>query len=498
MSFTAGTFLLFFPIVVLIYFIIPKRFQYIWLLLSSYYFYMGWNAKYIILIFISTVITYLCGIAIEKIKRSNYDENKKILLKKLSVALCLISNLGILGYFKYTQFFFDLIFNSLSRIGITVTYHNFDILLPVGISFYTFQALGYTIDVYRDDIYAEKNFLKYALFVSFFPQLVAGPIERSKNLLIQLNDEHKFVYDNFVRGFITMLWGYFLKIVMADRIAILVDNIYGNSESYEGWYFTVATVLFAIQIYCDFNGYTMIARGAAKIMGFNLIENFDAPFLSTSIALLWRRWHVSLTSWFKDYLYIPLGGSRKGKLKKYRNLMIVNLASGLWHGAALTYVAWGGLNGLFQIIGELLLPIRKKIRTIVGIDENTLSTKIIQTLFTFSLFNVSLVFFRSKSLTEACFILKEIFTAKNPWIFSDMSLYTFGLNSRQFGLMMITIIVLLLVDIAKVKRIDLYAIFKKQNWWFRCTFVALFITVILLFGLYGPSYSEANFVYFQF
>ena len=249
---------------------------------------------------------------LEKIKSCNHDERKRVFYKKLCVTFSLISNLGILAYFKYVQFFFDTLNKMFSMFNVgTIDYH-FDILLPVGISFYTFQALSYTMDVYRDEIYAEKNFLKYALFVSFFPQLVAGPIERSKNLLVQINEKHNFDFLAVRNGFITMLWGYYLKIVLADRIAVFVDTVYGDYTTYSGFYLIVATILFAFQIYCDFNGYTMIARGAAIIMGFRLMENFDAPYLSSSVAEFWRRWHISLTSWFKDYLYIPLGGSRKG------------------------------------------------------------------------------------------------------------------------------------------------------------------------------------------
>lgn len=236
-----------------------------------------------------------------------------------------------------------------------------DILLPVGISFYTFQALGYTIDVYRGDTCAEKNFFQYALFVSFFPQLVAGPIERSSHLLQQLATPHKFNSEEAKSGLLLMLWGFFLKIVLADRIAIFVDWVYGDYHTFGGWYLIVATALFAIQIYCDFAGYSIIAMGAAQILGIRLMENFQSPYLAVSVADFWRRWHISLTSWFRDYLYIPLGGSRCSKWRKYMNKMIVFLVSGLWHGAKISFVVWGGLNGLYQIIGEILQPLRDKL-----------------------------------------------------------------------------------------------------------------------------------------
>ena len=342
MLFNSIDFLFFFPVVVLVYFVFPKKLKYLWLLAASYYFYMCWNAKYALLIFTSTVVTYISGLLMEKVKRSGFDASKQTILKKWVVAGSFIVNLGILFYFKYINFALDLFGQVLSRVHIELNIPAFDIILPVGISFYTFQALSYTMDVYRDEIYAERNFFRYALFVSFFPQLVAGPIERSKNLLKQLSVPSKFSFENMREGFLLMLWGYFLKLVLADRIAVFVDVVYGDIATYPGAYLVVATVLFAVQIYCDFSGYSTIAMGAAKVMGIQLMENFDAPYLAISVAEFWRRWHISLTSWFKDYLYIPLGGSRKGKMRKYMNKMIVFLSSGLWHGADVSFIVWGG------------------------------------------------------------------------------------------------------------------------------------------------------------
>lgn len=294
MLFNSEQFLIFFPIVLLVYYVIPKRIRYIWLLAASYFFYMCWNAAYAILIFASTSITYVCGLLIAKSTRQKF--------KKITVALCVTSNLGILFYFKYFNFAISMVQNLLSVIHVQLNTPTFDILLPVGISFYTFQALGYTIDVYRGEIYPEKNFARYALFVSFFPQLVAGPIERSKNLLCQLAEPKKFDINNFKDGLLLMIWGYFLKIVLADRIAIFVDTVYGNYQTYYGWYIIVATILFALQIYCDFYGYSVIAMGSAKMLGINLMENFNAPYMAKCVSEFWRRWHISLTSWFKDYL----------------------------------------------------------------------------------------------------------------------------------------------------------------------------------------------------
>ncbi len=305
MLFNSIDFLCFFPVVVILYFCLPKRIQSLWLLATSYYFYMSWNAKYAALILLSTLVTWLGGVLIAKWGR-----------KKGIVILGTVISLGILFYFKYINFAADILQQVTDRIGIQLSIPEFDIILPVGISFFTFQTLGYLIDVYRGDTQTEYNFFRYALFVSFFPQLVAGPIERSGHLLSQLKGCRRFDHDRFRQGLLMMIWGYFLKIVMADRIAVFVDSVYGDPVTFSGWYIAVASILFAIQIYCDFNGYSCIARGAACILGIDLVDNFNAPYLSETVADFWRNWHISLMSWFRDYLYIPLGGSKKRQSQK--------------------------------------------------------------------------------------------------------------------------------------------------------------------------------------
>ena len=321
MLFNSFEFLVFFPIVLMIYFIIPKKIRYIWLLLASYFFYMCWNAEYALLLLASTVTTYGAGLLIARWK----DKPKH---QKAMVAISLIINFGILFFFKYAMFVVDTLEKVLSKAGIVIEASGFDILLPVGISFYIFQAVGYTMDVYHGKISAEKNLLRYALFVSFFPQLVAGPIERSTNLLPQLQNVHKInVWQpkRIQEGAIVMLYGYILKMIIADRAAVYVDTIYDVNlyNGYTGFTVLIAIILFSFQIYCDFAGYTYIAIGAAKIMGFDLMNNFRMPYMATSIKDFWSRWHISLTSWFRDYLYFPLGGSRKGILRKYINIFIV-------------------------------------------------------------------------------------------------------------------------------------------------------------------------------
>ena len=309
MLFNSLQFLIFFPLVCIVYFILRNNKSRIpFLLIASYYFYMNWNPTYAILILTSTLLTYLCGIFVEK---NDSDKHKK----KLFLTISLIINFSILFIFKYFNFINDSVFAIMEYVGIRWSVPNLDVLLPVGISFYTFQAVGYSIDVYRGTIKAEKNFITYALFVSFFPQLVAGPIERAKNLLPQFYEEHKFDYNNVVEGLKLMLWGFFMKICVADTLSEYVNVVFNNVEHHNGTSLILATIFFTFQIYCDFGGYSNIAIGAARVMGFRLMENFHYPYFSLNIKEFWRRWHISLSSWFMDYVYIPLGGNRVKKLR---------------------------------------------------------------------------------------------------------------------------------------------------------------------------------------
>lgn len=498
MLFNSLQFLIFFPIVTLIYFAVPDKVKYIWLLICSYYFYMCWNAKYALLLLFSTLVTYICGLMIERIKGQNYNNRKKKTLKQFVVSCGFTLNLIVLFFYKYFNFALETLAHGIRLFNIELNIPTFDIILPVGISFFTFQALSYIVDVYRDEVYAERNFFRYALFVSFFPQLVAGPIERSKNLLKQLAVPQKFDFESARDGFALMLWGFFLKIVLADRIAIFVDKVYGNYYEFNGWYIIVATILFAVQIYCDFAGYSTIAVGAAKIMGIHLMENFDAPYLSTSVAEFWRKWHISLTSWFKDYLYIPLGGSRKGKLRKYINKLIVFLVSGLWHGANVSFVVWGGLNGLYQIIGEELQPYKKKVLKKINLNEDNKVYRLSQMVITFVLVDFAWIFFRAEGFKSALQIIKQMLTTYNFSILFDGSLFGCGLNRKNFWFMILCIILLFIVDNCKRKGIKIREVMLCKKFPFRCVFWVVSICVILIFGIWGPAYDAANFIYFQF
>ncbi len=498
MLFNSYQFLLFFPIVTLIYFVIPKKIKHIWLLVASYYFYMCWNALYVILLLFTTAVTFLFGILMDRIEHKEWPAKKITKHKKWYVAGSFVLNLAVLFYFKYTNFAIETLNSLLATIHVNLTINKFDILLPVGISFFTFQALSYTMDLYRGEIYAEKNFFRYALFVSFFPQLVAGPIERSKNLLKQLATPAKFKFDNLREGLLLMIYGFFLKIVLADRISIFVDTVYGDTQMYGGVYLIVATVLFAFQIYCDFAGYSTIAMGASKILGIQLMENFNAPYLAVSVTDFWRRWHISLSTWFKDYLYIPLGGNRYGKARKHVNKMIVFLASGLWHGAEWSYVIWGGVNGIYQVIGECLMPIRDKLVQVFHLKRETFSHKIYRIIGTFILVDFSWIFFRASNIQQAIDVVKSIFTVYNPWILFDDSLYNCGLGRKDFNVMLISLLILVLMDVFKNRGIKVRLKIMEQEYWFRWFFIVAAITLILIFGIWGNAYEASSFIYFQF
>jgi D-alanyl-lipoteichoic acid acyltransferase DltB (MBOAT superfamily) len=451
---------------------------------------MSWNPKYALLIATSTIITFLSGLLI--------DRSKSSFRRKLWVGLSFSSNLAILFFFKYFDFAVSNLGRVMAGLGIEFIQPTFDVILPVGISFYTFQALSYTMDVYRREIFVEKNIAKYALFVSFFPQLVAGPIERSKNLLVQINKRHYFDYDRVKAGLLIMLWGLFLKLVIADRVAIIVNQVYSDYTQYAGLQLVIATLLFGIQIYCDFGSYSYIAIGSAQVMGFTLMENFKQPYFARSITEFWQRWHISLSTWFRDYLYIPLGGNRKGNFRKYVNIMIVFIVSGLWHGASWNFVIWGALHGIFQVIGLITRPFKAKVTDRLGVDRTNFSYQLGQGIITFVLVNFAWIFFRAPDLTAARGIIDRILLEWNPWIFTDGSLYELGLSRANLTVAMVAILIMIGTSTAKRKGFEIRASLARQGLLFRWGVYFALIFTIIIFGIYGPGYTESQFLYFQF
>ena len=343
MQFSSATFLVFLPAVAIIYFVLPQKVRNPWLLIASYFFYMCWSVPYSLILMAVTAVAYLSGFALERIRTSGADEKNVRFRKRLCVAGAVTMNLFVLFLFKYISMASTSVSAALGFFGIVSSSPVISIVVPIGISFYIFQAISYTIDVYRGATHAQKNIIKFALFVSFFPFIISGPIQKSKDFLPQLDVRHDFEYERVKKGLMLMVYGYFQKLVIADRAGVIVDKVYVSPNSYCGSVLTLATILFVVQLYADFAGYSNIAIGISEMMGFSLKKNFNHPYFSKNIAEFWRRWHISLSSWFKEYLYFPLGGNRSGKLKKFRNVMIVFLLSGLWHGASWNFVIWGSL-----------------------------------------------------------------------------------------------------------------------------------------------------------
>lgn len=407
MNFNSAEFLVFFPLVAILFFVLPLRIRWIMLLAASYFFYMSWSAELIVLILFTTAVSYFAAIGIERTE----SRSKKKLLLTLTLVVCL----GVLFFFKYFNFLSDSVTALLRSFSLPINSLTLELLLPVGISFYTFQTLSYVIDVYRGDIKAERHFGYYALFVSFFPQLVAGPIERPGNLLPQLKAEHKPSFSDISAGCSKMLIGFFKKVVVADRLAVYVDAVYNDPASATGFGVAVATVMFAFQIYCDFSGYTDIAIGAARVIGIKLMQNFNRPYIAENIRDFWARWHISLSSWFKDYLYFPLGGSRCAPARHLFNLFFVFLVSGLWHGAAWTFVIWGALHGLYQIVGTLTRKKRGQLLAKLNIPADVLWVRALRRFTVFVLVAFAWIFFRANSVSDLGALLGALF---GDWSFN--------------------------------------------------------------------------------
>jgi len=495
MLFNSIEFLIFFTLVITAYFILKSKHRWILLLAASYYFYMSWNPAYIILIILSTVVDYFAGLKMG-------STNDKVKRKKYLFASLFI-NLGMLFFFKYYNFFndsFTYLLNEFYVMQIGNFLPTFDLLLPVGISFYTFQTLSYTIDVYRGEKEPEKHFGIFALYVSFFPQLVAGPIERSTRLLSQFKEEYKFDYVRVTDGLKLMLWGFFKKVVVADRLAIFVNGVYNDVQGVEGIPLILATVFFAFQIYCDFSGYSDIAIGAAQVMGFDLMDNFKRPYFAKSIPDFWHRWHISLSTWFKDYVYIPLGGNRVSEVRYYANLFITFLISGLWHGAAWTFVIWGVLHGFYQIFSIITKDYRFKIKNKLGITNFPIINKYLQIGITFILVDFAWIFFRANSLNDAWYIINNLFTGMINQISSVVMLSNSlsGFGFSIYELVVAVGVILIMEAIHLIQRHgSIRHMMRDKPIWVRWSLYYALIFMILLLGVYDVT-EKSQFIYFQF
>jgi len=481
-SFKSIEFLYFLPVVTVFYFLLPHRFRWALLLGASYYFYMCWKPEYLLLIVVSTLIDYVVAIRMESARGHGS--------KRAWLAASLVSGLGLLFAFKYFNFIADSINGVFELTGIRVDLPFLNVLLPVGISFYTFQKLSYIIDVYRGDRRAERHIGVFALYVAFFPQLVAGPIERSTRLMPQFFEKHRFDYGRVTDGLRLIAWGFFKKLVIADRLAVTVNEVYGAPDEYSGMAVMVATYCFAFQIFCDFSAYSDIAIGSARMLGYELMCNFRQPYLSKSVSEFWRRWHISLSTWFRDYLYIPLGGSRRDSLRVAMNLMIVFVLSGLWHGANWTFFIWGGLHGFLVIVDRLTVgPVFSMESRCRRYGMGWLFNAV-RVFITFNLICVAWLFFRAERVSDAICMLRQVM---NLDIGNRYGVGA-GMNGLQliatFGAVCVMEAVHVLQCGGKGQRLLM-----RMPFLVRWLLYYLLVVITLAFGVFNDN---AQFIYFQF
>ncbi|GGB16546.1 MBOAT family O-acyltransferase [Puia dinghuensis] len=496
MLFNSLEFLIFFPVVTLLFFLIPHSWRSFHLLVASCIFYMAFIPVYILILFFTIIIDYVAGIMIAK------ASGRK---RKYYLVMSLIANIGVLSIFKYFNFFIDNI-NTLFHIAHLTTYSLpfLNIILPIGLSFHTFQAMSYTIEVYRGHQQPEKNFVTYALYVMFYPQLVAGPIERPQNIIHQLHEKKRFDYYEATEGLKMMMWGMFKKVVIADRLAKVTSPVFNDAHHYSPTALLLAAFFFSFQIYCDFSGYSDIAIGAARVMGIKLMTNFNKPYRSKNVAEFWRRWHISLSTWFRDYLYISLGGNRVSVPRWYFNLFFVFLVSGFWHGANWTFVVWGALHGFYLIFAIVTQKMRARLNHLTLLDRHPRLLGVLQMITTFCLVLVAWVFFRANTIHDAFYILGRF-----PVALADIGhwLIRAHFSTESFksliGFMPVFVIdiqlsfllIALLQGIEWVQtHKDLSALIRQRPIYIRWTLYYLMIAVIIFLGVY----ENRQFIYFQF
>lgn len=486
MLFNSFEFLVFFPIVTALFFLLPHRFRWLHLLLASCAFYMAFIPAYILILFLTIVIDYIAGIMIEKAQGAQ---------RKFYLAMSLVANIGVLAVFKYYNFFIDNV-NTLLHLGSpTTSLPLLNIILPIGLSFHTFQAMSYTIEVYRGHQAAERHFGIYSLYVMFYPQLVAGPIERPQNVLHQFHEKQYFEYSRVVSGLRLMAWGLFKKVVIADRLAFMVNAVYNKPHDFHGLPVLVSTLFFSIQIYCDFSGYSDMALGAARVMGFELMKNFDRPYFSESVGEFWRRWHISLSTWFKDYLYISLGGNRVSLLRACLNTFIVFMVSGLWHGANWTFIVWGALHGLFLVVGRLTKTRRNNF--IARTNLHFLNNPLLNTGITYVLVAFAWIFFRANTLQDAGYVINNLFTTSSAYwkdaVFTGLSTIKIFYTRTEWLALFGALILLFLVEKAQF-RLSINNWLVQQSTPVRWAIYQGIVLYIVLLG----AFEHVQFIYFQF
>lgn len=480
MLFNSLQFAVFFIVVVSLYFVIPHRFRWMLLLAASYYFYMCWKVEYIFLIMFSTLVDYIAGL------RMSMIPDKKG--RKKYLWLSLVCNLGILFFYKYFNFLSRSVTEVFQAWNIFYDAPVFHVLLPVGISFYTFQTLSYTIDVYRGRIPAERHIGIYALYVAFWPQLVAGPIERTHHLMPQFRERFSFDYSRVTGGLRLMLWGLFKKVAIADHLAVYVNRVYNHVGDYQGIPLMAATCFFAVQIYCDFSGYTDMARGAARVMGFDLMENFSRPYFAKSIREFWQRWHISLSTWFRDYVYIPLGGKRAVKWRWYYNLFVTFLLSGLWHGANWTFVVWGALHGCYLILENMTGHFQARMADRWCPGEGTFMNRAVRTGVTLAMVCFAWIFFRANTVGDAFTVIGKMFLI-DP---GNLGIGVVGMPSLLRSLVLL--LILFAVDMTE-RRTDIQDVVARLPMAARWSIYTAVVWGVVISGIFGV---RQEFIYFQF
>ena len=512
MLFNSVAFLIFFPVVTTTYFLLPHRFRWMLLLAASCYFYMAFIPKYILILAVTITVDYFAGLGLERF------EGRK---KRWTLMASIFTNIGMLAFFKYFNFANENLAMLAKFIDWNYPIHSLSIILPIGLSFHTFQSLSYTIEVYRGHQKAERHFGYLALYVMYYPQLVAGPIERPQNILHQLHKEQHFEYQRVTDGLKWMAWGMFKKVVIADRMVLFVNPVYHDPTHHNGPALVFATLAFAIQIYCDFSGYSDIALGSAQVMGVKLMKNFNHPYLARSISEFWRRWHISLSTWFRDYVYIPLGGNRVAKPRWAFNLFITFLISGLWHGANWTYILWGALHGSYLVLSILTEPFWNSLSALLRLDRLPRLKIAISTLTTFFLVTFAWIFFRAASLGDALYIVRHLASGWPAYLAQSWQVFQAAFqNTAQRGpysivnalftilapltdesrtviaLTAFALVILIVMEVLQYRINFLEQLHQKPVYLRRIVYASL-LTVILIFGTSYASVQQA-FIYFQF
>ena len=475
MLFNSIDFVIFLIVVVVAYYAIPaNRWRKLFLLAASYYFYACWNVAFLVLLLYDTIVAFMAG---RLMAGKEKPCQKRILWS--SVVLILLP----LFCFKYLNFFLTSVHDSMDVLGVAMKVPEFEMLLPIGISFYTFMALGYVADVYLKKMVPERNVLDFFLFIGFFPQIASGPIGRATSMLPQFKEKHPFLWDNLANGARMMLWGFFMKLVVGDRAGIYVDTVFGNYANHNGGSLLLATFMYTIQIYCDFAGYSLIAIGAARIMGYELMTNFRRPYFATSVTDFWRRWHISLSTWFRDYVYIPCGGSRVGEKKLYRNIMITFLTSGLWHGAAYNFIVWGAYHGIAQVIGKMAFAKKLAAWNAINVNPDGGLKRVVDIILTFIIVSYGWMMFYASDFGMAIDISKGYFHLGVPYV-HQTTLFFFAIG----------FFILFIKDFKDEFMPNRHYLLESKYAPVRFASFALLSVLIVLIGVLGGG----QFIYFKF